>query len=140
ALMSTGSAFAQGMASRGLKPTPRDKPSGIPFHCRFVDVAAEAGLKAPIIYGGVDHKDYIIEVVGCGVAFFDYDNDGWLDILLLSGSQLGGAPQGATNRLYKNKRDGTFVEVTKQAGLERTGWASSVTIADYDNDGFEDIF
>jgi hypothetical protein len=79
-------------------------------------------------------------VVGCGVAFFDYDNDGWLDILLLGGTRFEGAPSDATNRLYKNNRDGTFVDVTKKAGLERTGWANSVTIGDYDNDGFEDIF
>jgi hypothetical protein len=140
ALMGSSSAFAQGMASRGLKPAPRGKPSGVPFNSRFVDVAAQAGLKAPIIYGGVDHQDYILEVAGCGVAFFDYDNDGWLDVLLLSGTRLEGAPPGTTNRLYRNNRDGTFTDVTRQSGLERTGWANSVTIADYDNDGFEDIF
>jgi len=140
ALLSTSSAFAQGMISRGLKPTPRGKPSGIPFNCHFVDVAAEAGLKAPTIYGGVDHKDYIVEVVGCGVAFFDYDNDGWLDILVLSGSRLDGEAPGATNRLYRNDRDGTFTDVTQKSGLEHGGWANSVTIGDYDNDGFEDIF
>jgi hypothetical protein len=132
--------FGQGIASRGVKPAPRGKPSGLPFQSSFTDVAAQAGLTAPVIYGGLDRKDYIIETVGCGVAFFDYDNDGWLDILVLSGTRLGGAPPGATNRLYKNNRDGTFTDVTAQAGLTRAGWASAVTIGDFDNDGFEDLF
>jgi len=130
----------QGVATRGVKPLPRPQPSGRPFHAYFTDVAAQAGLTAPIIYGGVDKKTYIIETVGCGVAFFDYDNDGWLDIFLLSGTRLEGPPQGATNRLYKNNRDGTFTDVTQHAGLNRTGWASAVTVGDYNNDGFEDLF
>ncbi|MDE3165747.1 MAG: CRTAC1 family protein [Acidobacteriota bacterium] len=128
------------MVSRGVRAAPRGKPSGLPFHASFTDVAAHAGLSAPVIYGGVGKKDYIIETVGSGVAFFDYDNDGWLDILVLSGTRLDGAPRGATNRLYKNNRDGTFRDVTARAGLARTGWASAVTIGDYNNDGFEDIF
>jgi enediyne biosynthesis protein E4 len=133
-------AFAQGISSRGVRPQPRGKPSGRPFLARFTDVAEEAGLKAPIVYGGVDAKTYIIEVVGCGVAFLDYDNDGWLDLLVLNGTRLEGAPPGTTNRLYKNNRDGTFTDVTERAGLTRTGWASAVTVGDYDNDGFEDLF
>jgi enediyne biosynthesis protein E4 len=133
-------AFAQGVSTRSVKPTPRGKPSGIPFRARFIDIAAEAGLRAPVPYGGVDRKTYILETVGCGVAFFDYDNDGWLDILLLSGTKLEGDPPGATNRLYRNNRDGTFTDVTTKAGLTRTGWASAVTIGDYNNDGHEDIF
>jgi hypothetical protein len=79
-------------------------------------------------------------VVGCGVAFLDYDNDGWLDIFVPSGTRLDGAPPGATNRLYKNNRDGTFTDVTERAGLTRVGWASAVTVGDYDNDGFDDLF
>ena len=72
------------MASRGVKPTPRGKPSGIPFNARFTDVAEAAGLRAPGIYGGVDRKDYILETMACGCAFIDYDNDGWIDIFLLT--------------------------------------------------------
>jgi hypothetical protein len=137
---SATSAFGQGISSRGVKPRPRGKPSGRPFLARFTDVAEKAGLRHPIVYGGVDVKQYIIEVVGCGVAFFDYDNDGWLDILVLNGTRLEGAPPGTTNRLYKNNRNGTFTDVTEKAGLARTGWASAVTVGDYDNDGFEDLF
>jgi hypothetical protein len=128
------------MSSRGVAPTPRARLSGLPFHASLTDVAAKAGLTAPVIYGGVDANAYILEAIGCGAAFFDYDNDGWLDVLLLSGSRWEGPPEGATNRLYHNNRDGTFTDVTENAGLKRTGWACGVTIADYNNDGFEDIF
>ena len=93
-----------------------------------------------MIYGETDKKRVIYETVGCGAAFLDYDNDGWLDILVLSGTRLDGPPAGTTNRLYKNNRDGTFKDVTAEAGLVRTGWACSVTVGDYNNDGYEDIF
>jgi hypothetical protein len=136
----TGTAFGQGVSSRGVKAQPRGKPSGRPFLSRITDVAKQAGLTQPIVYGATDNKSYIIEVVGCGVAFVDYDNDGWMDLFILSGTRLEGAPPGATNRLYKNNRDGTFTDVTAKAGLQRTGWASAVTVGDYDNDGFDDIF
>ena len=133
-------AFRQGVSSRGVKPQPRGKPSGRPFPARFTDIAAQAGLSQPVVYGGIDTKAYIIEVVGCGVAFIDYDNDGWLDLFVLSGTRLEGAPPGATNRLYKNNRNGTFTDVTEKAGLVRAGWASAITVGDYDNDGFDDLF
>jgi len=131
---------AQGVATRGVKPTLRGKPSGIPFLAKFTDVAESAGLTQPTIYGGVSKKDYIVETMGCGCAFFDYDNDGWLDVLVLSGTRFGTPPEGATNRLYKNNRDGTFTDVTAKAGLLRTGWSGGVCVGDYDNDGFEDLF
>ena len=130
----------QGMAARGVPPSPRRKPAGLPFHARFTDVAAHAGLKEPVVSGHPDRIDYVIESMGCGAAFFDYDNDGWLDALVLSGSRFGDPPPGATNRLYKNNRDGTFSDVTEKAGLFRTGYAYGVTVGDYNNDGFEDLF
>ncbi len=123
-----------------MQAQPRGKPSGLPFNAKFVDVAAQAGLTLPIIYGGVDKKSYILETTGCGCAFIDYDNDGWLDIFLLNGSRLEGAPEGASNRLYKNNRNGTFTDVTAKAGLIRSGWASAVCIGDCDNNGFDDLF
>ena len=132
--------FFQGVASRGVKPQPKGKPSGLPFKSRFTDVAAAAGLTAPVIYGGVDRKDYLLETTGSGVAFLDYDNDGWLDLFIPSGARFGTNPPEAINRLYKNNRDGTFTDVTMKAGLARQGWACGVAVADYNNDGFEDIF
>jgi len=139
-LAATPRLLAQGVAAHIVKPAARPAPSGRPFYAHFTDVASAAGLQAPIIYGGVDSKKYILESTGCGCAFIDYDNDGWMDIFLLSGTRLTGDPPGASNRLYKNNRDGTFTDVTEKAGLKATGWASGVCIGDYNNDGFEDIF
>ena len=130
----------QGVSSRGVKPMPRGKPSGLPFNAHFIDIASQAGLKHPIVYGGIDHKKYIVETVGCGAAFIDYDNDGWIDIFLPCGTRIDGAPEGCTNRLYKNNRNGTFTDVTDKAGLQRTGWVSAVCVGDYNNDGFDDLF
>jgi hypothetical protein len=124
-----------------------ETPSSWPV--RLVDVAAKAGLTGVSVYGGVDRKRFIIETNGAGVAFLDYDDDGWLDALVLSGTRLeegarqekawpgGEAP---TNRLYRNNHDGTFADATDRAGLRRTGFASSVCVGDYDNDGGLDLF
>ncbi|MGA3023175.1 MAG: CRTAC1 family protein [Bryobacteraceae bacterium] len=133
-------AFPQGMVSRNVQAQPRGKPSGLPFDARFTDIAQRAGLREPLTYGGIEHKRYPLEAVGCGCAFIDYDNDGWIDIFLLSGSRLDGSAKGASNRLYKNNRDGTFSDVTAKAGLLRSGWASAVCVGDYNNDGFDDLF
>ena len=130
----------QGVVSRKAKAEQRMAPSGRPFNARFTDIAKEAGLVLPVVYGEADHKDYILETVGCGCAFFDYDNDGWMDIFLLNGSSMAGAPSVASNRLYKNNRDGTFSDVTEKAGLRFTGWGSGVCVGDYNNDGWEDLF
>jgi len=134
------SAWAQGVSPRSVKAVPRGKPSGLPFHAHFTDIAESAGLHAKTIYGGLDRKRAIIETTGCGAAFIDYDNDGWMDIFLLCGTLLEGTPKEATNRLYRNNRDGTFTDVTEAAGLTRSGWASSVCVGDYNNDGFDDLF
>jgi enediyne biosynthesis protein E4 len=109
----------------------------------FVDVAHEAGLTLPNVWGGVDHKRSIVEAKGCGIAFFDYDNDGWLDIYLTNGSRLDAnwpPGQAPTTHLYKNNRDGTFTDVTEKSGLARTGWQTGVCVGDYDNDGWDDLF
>ena len=125
-------------------PTAAARDSNIAndFPVTFTDIADAAGLSTPTIYGGIDRKRYIIETNGCGVAFFDYDNDGWMDVLILSGTRLEALPSGAkpTNRLYRNNHNGTFTEVTGKAGLRRSGWASSVCAGDYDNDGYDDLF
>ena len=124
-------------------------PGGDAWPVTLVDVAEQAGLRHPSIYGGVDRKRFIIETNGAGVALVDYDRDGWLDALVLSGTRLREGtrddmawPRGEepTNRLYRNRRDGTFEDVTDRAGLRRTGWASSVCAGDYDGDGALDLF
>ncbi|HEY4905884.1 MAG TPA: VCBS repeat-containing protein, partial [Candidatus Acidoferrum sp.] len=110
---------------------------------QFVDVAKEAGLTVPNVWGQIDRKQYIIEAKGSGVAFFDYDNDGWLDIYLTNGMRFvpdwkpGEEP---TSHLYKNNRDGTFTDVTAKSGLASTGWQTGVCVGDYDNDGWDDLF
>jgi hypothetical protein len=108
---------------------------------QFIDIAAQAGLTHASVYGDPDKKRYIIETNGCGTAFYDYDNDGWMDLLVLSGTRLEQPENNApTNRLYRNNRNGTFTDVTAKAGLTRTGWASGLCIGDYDNDGWDDLF
>jgi enediyne biosynthesis protein E4 len=136
----TAAAFGQGVATPKVTPQPRGKLSGVPFNAQFKDVAVEAGLTEICVYGGVDHKNYIIETIGCGCAFIDYDNDGWLDIILLSGARLDQKSPGSSIKLYKNNRNGTFTETTKQAGLYKEGWACGICVADYNNDGFDDFF
>ena len=114
-----------------------------PSPVQFVNVAQQAGLKVPNVWGGVDHKRSIVEAKGSGLAFFDYDQDGWLDIYLTNGNRLdahwppGKAP---TAHLYKNNRDGTFTDVTEKSGLGVTGWQTGVCVGDYDNDGWDDLF
>ena len=122
---------------------------GSPWPVRFTDVAEKAGLTHPSIYGGLDRKRFILETNGCGTGFIDYDNDGWLDALVLSGSRFEegsrrekswSAADRPTSRLYRNRHDRTFEDVTAKVGLDRVGWASSVCAADYDNDGWLDLF
>ena len=119
-----------------------DLPTGknpVPFS-RLVDVAAAAGLTATMFYGEATHATYVTEIMGGGCAFFDYDNDGWMDIFILGGRRLESVPLGASNRLYKNNRDGTFTDVTAKSGLSDAGWATGVCVGDYNNDGHEDLF
>ncbi|HMK20869.1 MAG TPA: CRTAC1 family protein [Terriglobales bacterium] len=108
----------------------------------FVNVAKESGLNAKTIFGGAHKNKFLLETTGCGVAFYDYDNDGWLDIFLVNGSHLEGFPKGQEpiSHLFKNNRDGTFTDVTLKAGVAHSGWGQGVCIGDYDNDGFEDLF
>jgi len=133
-------ALGQGIVPHKNAALPRGKRSGLPYNAHFVEVARHAGIIQPTLYGSPDHKDYVIESVGCGCAFVDYDDDGWIDILVLGGSNLSGLAAGVTNRLYHNNRDGTFRDVTIAAGLTKTGWACGVCVGDYNNDGFDDLF
>ena len=114
--------------------TPSSRPG-------FTDVTAAAGLSGFFNRQGTARKDYILESIGGGCAFFDYDRDGWLDIVLVRGASLetyrrGGEP---VCSLYHNNRNGTFTDVTEKAGLRSAGWGMGVAIADYDGDGYDDI-
>jgi hypothetical protein len=130
--------FAQ-MAS--AHPRPQVTPAeGSPV-ADFVDIASIAGLTSRITIGGIHEKRYILETTGGGVALFDYDKDGWLDIFLVNGATLGVAKgEPSTNKLYKNNRDGSFTDVTEKAGLVRHGWGQGVCVGDYNGDGWLDLF
>jgi hypothetical protein len=130
-----------GAASSSLSGIEPLKP-GTSLHVNFLNVAKEAGLHAKTIFGGEHKNKYLLETTGCGVAFYDYDNDGWLDIFFVNGTRLEGFTKGEEplSRLFKNNRDGTFTDVTLKAGVGRSGWGQGVCIGDYDNDGFEDLF
>ncbi|AFL88496.1 hypothetical protein Terro_2596 [Terriglobus roseus DSM 18391] len=115
---------------------------GTPLGYSFVDVATQSGLHAKTIYGDEHKNRFLLETTGCGVAFFDYDQDDWLDIFLVNGSRLSGFPKGQEplSRMFKNNRDGTFTDVTIQTGLGRAGWGQGCCVGDYDNDGWNDLF
>ena len=124
-------------------PGPKSPIEGTPLGVTFVDVVKGSGLDVETIYGGVGKNKYLLETTGCGLAFYDYDNDGWLDVFMVNGWRLEGFPKGHEPhcRLFKNNRDGTFTDVTKGSGLEiRTGWGQACCVGDYDNDGKDDLF
>src|SRR5215467_6900593 len=125
-----------------LQSSVKDQTKTPALIAHFTDIAAKAGLIAPVVFGGETTKKYIIETTGTGVAIFDYDNDGWFDIFILNGTKLEGFPSGKapTSHLYHNNHDGTFTEVTQKAGLTLTGWGQDVCVDDYDNDGSEDLY
>jgi hypothetical protein len=115
---------------------------GQPSPVSFVNVAREAGLKEKTTFGDEKKNRYLVETTGCGVAFYDFDHDGWLDLFVVNGSrfQANFAGRMPTNRLYKNNRDGTFTDVTVKAGLVHHGWGQGVCVGDYNNDGLDDLF
>lgn len=109
---------------------------------RFTDTAAASGVTVLNLCGGKETKDYIVEINGNGAAFFDYDNDGDIDLLVVNGSTLdnmagGGDPMAV---LYRNDGDGSFSDVTEAGKLSRSGWGMGACVADYDNDGHQDVY
>jgi hypothetical protein len=107
----------------------------------FTNVASQAGLTAVTFYGGEQTNRYLLETTGCGVALFDYDGDGWLDIFQVNGWRFDGLPAPPPkNHLYRNNRDGVFTDVTTQAGVGSAGWGQAACTGDYDNDGHPDLF
>ena len=113
-----------------------------PITVDFHDIAEEAGLTTAQVSGGLERKKYILEATGTGVAIFDFDNDGRMDIFLVNATAFD-LPSGAsppTSHLYRNLGGLKFEDVTVKAGLTQTGWGQGVCAADYDNDGFRDLF
>ncbi len=123
------------------KTVPRPKGSTAPSPISFADVTRAAGIDFHLTCGGPE-KRYIMETMCGGVAVFDYDNDGWMDIYFVNGSTLEDVHAGKCHpgRLYRNNHDGTFTDVSAKAGLNHCGWGFGVAVGDYDNDGWEDLY
>ena len=113
-----------------------------PGAVHFTEIAAQAGLTDVFYCGREGAKDYILEILGTGVALFDYDRDGYLDAFFTTAGRLEGFPAGQepSNQLYRGGKDGKFTRVTAAAGLESKGWGQAACVGDFDNDGFEDLF
>jgi enediyne biosynthesis protein E4 len=139
-------------SGQGLSQTPTPKsqvasPTGTPGS--FVDVTQKLGVHFKQ-EASPSSKKYLLETMGSGVALFDYDNDGRLDIFFANGARIDDpTPKGTIpqkdgpkywNRLYHQKADGTFEDVTEKAGVAGTGYSTGVAVGDYDNDGFDDLF
>ena len=132
----------------GCRPAPPP-----PARFAFTDVTASAGIRFRHDAGATGQK-YLPETMGAGCAFFDYNNDGWLDILLLNGKPLSAAENGKEqqppnpfsifhspfSRLYRNNKDGTFTDATHGSGLDVEMYAMGCCVGDYDNDGWDDVY
>ncbi|HEV8384555.1 MAG TPA: VCBS repeat-containing protein, partial [Candidatus Acidoferrales bacterium] len=120
----------------------QQEPAGPPpMKIRLTDVARQAGVTVLNISGG-PRKDYLLESVGSGAAWLDYDNDGLLDLLVVNGSTVEHLKTGGDSMLtlYRNNGDGTFTDVTTRVGLVKKGWGMGVCVADYDNSGTGDVY
>ena len=133
-----------GQAALVLPFSKRDSLLAVlPASAIFTDITESAGLANARNYSGSsDNKQYLLEEMGAGVALFDYDNDGWLDIFLVNGTTIDAKSRNLrpTSYLFHNNGDGTFTNVTAKAGLTRSGWGQACCVGDYDNDGFDDLF
>src|SRR5260370_31012795 len=106
---------------------------------RFTDVTAATGIRF-VHNAGRTGKKWLPETMGSGVAFFDADGDGWLDILFVNGKDWTPRGRHTTAALYRNNRDGTFTDITRGSGLDVELYGIGVTIGDYDNDGRDDVY
>jgi len=146
-------AFAFQAASLLNKPTALSEPSGTqakaakdaagtPGRIGFEDLADAAGIKFQLT-NSISPQRYSIETMMGGVAVFDYNNDGLLDIFFTNGAEIPSLEKTGPryyNRLYRNNGDGTFTDVTEQAGVKGVGYSMGVAAGDYDNDGFVDLY
>ncbi len=132
-------------SSRVSKHSPTRTDTAVPpkttSSISFSDVTQAAGIDFHLTCGGLE-KRYIMETMCGGVAVFDYDNDGWMDIYFVNGSTLEDLRAGKCHpgKLYRNNHDGTFTDVSAKAGLNHCGWGFGVAAGDYDNDGWEDLY
>lgn len=135
--------------ARGSGPPSEPRPPRSGGAGKFVDITKASGIHFTAIASHTSKK-YLIETMGSGVAVFDYNNDGRLDMFLVNGAPLQDpTPKGTIpkkngpaswNRLYRQMPDGTFQDVTREAGLEGSGYGMGVAVGDYDNDGYEDLY
>jgi len=123
----------------GLKPRPVASPNEPPL-VRFVNVTDAAGIHFK--HNSAPEKKYVVESMSGGVALFDYNNDGCLDIYFTNALTVDTAhsPRSARSALYRNNCDGTFTDVTEGSGVAYPGWAMGVVAADFDGDGYEDLY
>jgi enediyne biosynthesis protein E4 len=119
------------------QPAPLTGPN-----VKFIDIAEPAGIRDRVVNGGEETKKFVFESTGSGVAVLGYDGDDRSDIFVVNGSRLEGFPPGEepTNHFYRNQGNGTFVDVTGEAGLVRSGWGQGVCSGDFDNDGNSDLY
>lgn len=131
-----------GRTSRPVRTGKSVETTLPPIAVDFRDVAESAGLTALNVSGGATSKKYILETTGNGIAVFDSDNDGLLDIFLANGTTLDGDGPGSTSagHLYRNLGQMRFQDVTQKAGLGKVGWGQGVCVGDYNHDGFRDLF
>jgi len=127
------------LSMTALWPPPQDRSS-----IKFSDITQSSKINF-LHRAGTKEKRYILEAASGGVALFDYDSDGWLDVYLVNGSSFGvlrGTEKPAAgSALYRNNHDGTFSDVTGKAGVGNVGaWGMGATVGDYDNDGWEDLY
>jgi hypothetical protein len=126
--------------SRPKSPTPQASKKAFSA-LQFTDLTRPSGINFHLTCGTPD-KRWIMDSLCGGVAFFDYDNDGWMDLFLVNGSTQPDVKAGKCNasKLYRNNHDGTFIDVTSNAGLQHCRWGFGVAVGDYDNDGREDLY
>src|SRR6202042_496522 len=138
AMLAAGAAGIHSARGAAGQKENRATVAGSAIH--FEDVTRAAGIHFTHNNGAFGKK-WLPETMGPGVAFIDYDNDGWQDILLVNGSDFPGhATKHTTMALYHNNRNGTFTDVTKQAGLAVEMFGMGVGVGDFNNDGYDDIF
>ncbi len=127
-------AMASVLSGQGSTSPPESSP------VTFRDITQKAGIHF-VHNNAAFGKKYLPETMGPGVAFIDYDNDGWQDIFLVNGTDWPGRPsKHSTPKLYHNNHDGTFTDVTHKAGLDVELFGMGVAVGDYDNDGYDDLF